>query len=115
MLARAPRTLIRRLSTEAGAAPVAVEPIAVVQTQNASFFQRVFAFSAGIGVGSLYYLYTVSEGWKNDENLALEVRALRKEAAKVSVEFRQRVALLEAEVSILKKELGSWESGRVKN
>lgn len=84
------------MSTEVAGTPVAVEPAVV--SHNASFFQRVFAFSAGIGIGSLYYLYTVQEGWKNDENLALEVRTLRKEAAKVSVEFRSRVALLEHEV-----------------
>ena len=80
---------------------------------GASFMQKLLAFSGGAAVGSLYYLFTVQESWKNDDALALEVKMLRKETLKTSVEFRERVALLEHEVVNLKKELAAWERGKL--
>jgi len=76
-------------------------------------WQKLLAFSAGVALGSAYYLFTVQETWKSDDALALEVKMLRKETIKNSVEFRERVALLEHEVSSLKRELNAWERGRL--
>ena len=83
------------------------------QNNGASMWQKLLAFSAGVALGSAYYLFTVQETWKSDDALALEVKMLRKETIKNSVEFRERVALLEHEVSSLKRELNAWERGRL--
>lgn len=92
-------------------APVVASSATKVVTKNkpsASFWQKLIAFSTGLGVSSVFYFFTLQQDLDDSKAyIGNGLSSLKSDVEKNNLAVNTKVAVLEHEISILKKELRS--------
>lgn len=91
------------------AAPAApVEKIVTKSKPSASFWQKFVAFSTGLGVASVFYFFTLQQDLEvSKAYIGGGLSNLKTDLEKNNLAINTKIAVLEHEISILKKELRS--------